>query len=180
MKKIVIVILFLVLGYVGYYYYQLKSSATDTDIASSTPSALETLSIGQARKNPFSGASLNPLQAYRNPFASVASGGFAADSARQKLTSLSYPIRELNNCSDQASCQAFCTSADNMTACLDYAERQALLPPKDIAGGRAVLAILAGGKLPGGCKNTEECEKYCSGDKDQVGECIVAVKDLNL
>ncbi|TSC83029.1 MAG: hypothetical protein G01um101419_301 [Parcubacteria group bacterium Gr01-1014_19] len=75
-------------------------------------------------------------------------------------------------CKDQKSCEAYCNDTSRLNECLAFGEKHGLMDQKDLEEGRKIQAILAqGGTLPGGCKNKNECEAYCSGG-DHIEECL--------
>ena len=74
-------------------------------------------------------------------------------------------------CTDKQSCDAYCSEADHLGECLDFAEKADIIPPSDIAEARKVAAFLKEGTTPGKCKTKEECKNYCA-DETHFNECI--------
>ena len=77
-------------------------------------------------------------------------------------------------CTSKDTCENYCNDIVNIDACLEFAEENDLMPPDELEEARKVQAALAGGaKLPGDCRNKDECEDYCeSGDSSRMEECI--------
>lgn len=82
---------------------------------------------------------------------------------------VSYPITELGNCADQASCKAYCDKSANMDACLGFAEKNNLMSKEEIKVAKNFKNTGMTG--PGGCKGKDECSTYCNGP-DHMDECI--------
>ena len=79
-------------------------------------------------------------------------------------------------CRNDAECTAYCENVANLTECLAFAERYNLRTPEEIAEGRRVAAVLAGGgALPGGCRTKEACEAYCE-DPSHMRACVAFAK----
>lgn len=75
-------------------------------------------------------------------------------------------------CKNDRACTAYCEDTVHLGECLDFAERYNLRPTEEIAEGRKILTLLeSGAKLPGGCKNKNECMTYCE-DPSHMKECI--------
>ena len=72
-----------------------------------------------------------------------------------------YPVAELGNCSNKAECHAYCEKPDNLTACLDFAEKNGLMEKEKIQEGRKFERIIKTSGGPGGCKDRIACEAYC-------------------
>jgi len=83
-----------------------------------------------------------------------------------------YPIAELNNCADKTECQAFCNQAENMTACISYAEKNKMLSAEEISLSKKVIQKIKEGKMPGGCKDKNSCETFCQGNITNLDECL--------
>lgn len=69
-----------------------------------------------------------------------------------------FPIAELGNCKSETECASFCDNKNNITACVNYAEKNGMISAKDAAEARKFAKIGAG---PGGCKTQAECASYC-------------------
>ncbi|MFQ6049495.1 MAG: hypothetical protein ACE5J0_00405 [Candidatus Paceibacterales bacterium] len=94
------------------------------------------------------------------------------------FSELTYPIPELGNCQSREACEVYCSNPENASTCLDYAERNNLIPEEEIEIARQMLALeeIAG---PGGCQGHDECEAYCD-DIAHLEECLIFAEAHNL
>lgn len=91
---------------------------------------------------------------------------------------IQYPVKELGNCQDKTDCAAYCDQEQNMKACLDFAQKYALLPQEEIEIGQKMIeAGQAAG--PGGCKGMDACMIYCD-DVNHLKECTTFAEKYNL
>lgn len=75
-------------------------------------------------------------------------------------------------CTDQVSCEAFCSDIANMEVCLSFARENGMMSEEELAKATQVLeAIQSGATLPGGCTNQDTCEAYCK-EVDHMEECL--------
>ena len=79
-----------------------------------------------------------------------------------------FPISELGNCKNQAECSSFCDNENNITSCVNYAERNGMMSASDAAEARKFAKIGSG---PGGCKSKSECATYCD-SIDNIDSCL--------
>ncbi len=96
----------------------------------------------------------------------------------QELSGVTYPVSELGNCQSKDDCAAYCDKAENMEACLDFAQAHNLLPALEIKMARDMLELgeTAG---PGGCQGQIECAAYCD-EISHIKECITFAEENNL
>jgi hypothetical protein len=85
------------------------------------------------------------------------------------LSNITYPIIELGNCTDQASCKTYCDNPDNTSACVDFADKNNIFTKEEVATAKKFIAV--GSKGPGECKGKDECQTYCE-DTDHIDECV--------
>lgn len=90
---------------------------------------------------------------------------------------IQYPVAELGNCQDEASCKTYCDEPDNLPACLDFAKANNLMSEEEMAMAEKFAA--AGGTGPGGCTGKDECENYCN-DISHINECIAFAEENDL
>lgn len=112
--------------------------------------------------------------AYILIFSIVALGvGFSASVLLAQETSglanIKYPVEELGNCQNEKECRAYCDNPDNGSACLDFAEKNNLMPSEEIKIARKFVSGEVKG--PGGCKDKESCFQYCD-DISHIDECV--------
>ncbi|MEK7180620.1 MAG: hypothetical protein AAB706_04040, partial [Patescibacteria group bacterium] len=75
------------------------------------------------------------------------------------------------DCKDRNACEFYCSDANHMQECLDFAEKSGFMPPEEIKEARQFLEIMQRGESPGGCTSKEQCEKYCL-IESHVEECV--------
>lgn len=104
------------------------------------------------------------------------------DSLKSKVdtSNIIYPITELGSCKDKVDCAKFCGVPANMTACVNYAEKNNLLSGEDLRISKEVVNRIANGMTPGSCKSEEECAKYCSGNVEHIKECVSFADELKI
>lgn len=93
-----------------------------------------------------------------------------------QFENVSYPVKELGGCTDQAACKKYCDDSANANACLAFAKANQLMSDEEIAVAQKFLS----GKLngPGGCKDKDSCEVYCE-DISHMDECIAFAEKNN-
>lgn len=74
-------------------------------------------------------------------------------------------------CIDEQSCAVYCSEADHLDECLNFAEKADLIPTNEIAEARRVASFLKEGTTPGACRSKEECKNYCDEER-HFSECI--------
>ncbi len=80
-------------------------------------------------------------------------------------------------CDSADSCESYCNDATRINECIAFAEKNGMMSPKELNEARKVKAALDGGaKLPGGCRNKNDCDNYCN-DSSHVEECITFAKE---
>ncbi|MEK7086858.1 MAG: hypothetical protein AAB935_01220 [Patescibacteria group bacterium] len=80
-------------------------------------------------------------------------------------------------CTGQEACESYCNDVSKINECVNYAEENGLMSPKELAEAKKVQAALArGAKLPGGCRGKNDCDNYCN-NPDNMEECITFAKE---
>lgn len=92
-------------------------------------------------------------------------------------SAIKYPIAELGNCADKASCGAYCDKPKNEESCLNFAEQNNLMSKEEVKVAKNFIA--SGDKGPGGCTSKESCESYCD-DVSRIDECVSFAEKNNL
>ncbi|MAG12924.1 hypothetical protein CL630_03905 [bacterium] len=114
-------------------------------------------------------AETNPFEFYKNPFgASVGSSELTAQVG--SLSAITFPVAELENCTDENECRKYCNDMKHVRECVAFAEKHNLMSPADIAHARKFADVA--GETPGGCRSKNECDAYCT-DISNIKECVV-------
>ncbi len=79
---------------------------------------------------------------------------------------ISFPVAELGNCTDKASCKVYCDTAGHEDSCLSFAQKQGLMSSSEVQQAKKFV----GETGPGGCKGSE-CKTYCD-NADHTSACI--------
>ncbi len=75
-------------------------------------------------------------------------------------------------CTSKESCEAYCNDSKNIEECIDFGEKNGIIPPDELEEAKKVRdALRKGASLPGGCKNKKSCDAYC-GAPEHMEECI--------
>lgn len=101
-------------------------------------------------------------------------------SASTSTPSVSYPIAELGNCSDQKNCEAYCEQVDHMQTCISFARKNAMLSKSDLDKSERVIKRITEGKTPGQCKTRGECESFCRGNTKNMKACVSFAEEMNI
>ena len=89
---------------------------------------------------------------------------------------IEFPIPELGNCIDKASCKIYCDDSANKNACLVFGQKHGFV---DKSRTEALKQLPTTGPGPGNCKSQEECRVYCSEIK-HAAECFDFAEKHNL
>ncbi len=81
---------------------------------------------------------------------------------------ITFPVKELNNCKDQAECKVFCDQPENAQACLNFAKNHGLVSEAEAEKSEKLTNVKNG---PGDCNSQAACEAYCN-DVNNIDECI--------
>lgn len=93
---------------------------------------------------------------------------------------VTYPIAELGNCADQAACATYCDQADNMLACVDYADKNGMIDPAEAAVAKKAIVKIQAGQTPGGCNSQESCQAYCQNNVTDLNSCIAFAEEIGV
>lgn len=85
-------------------------------------------------------------------------------------------------CTSKESCESYCNDGGNIRECVSFAEKNGLMSQEELVEARKIVKALdSGAKLPGGCRNKQECEAYCSGgNPNNMKECIEFARTAGL
>lgn len=92
------------------------------------------------------------------------------DDARKAVAAMKQGARPPGGCKNKKECDSYCSDPNNIEACFDFAEEAGFIPPEEIEQARKVIPMMKAGKMPGGCKNKNDCESYCQ-DDSHMEEC---------
>ncbi|MDP3052448.1 MAG: hypothetical protein Q8N22_00635 [bacterium] len=74
-------------------------------------------------------------------------------------------------CAGKDACETYCDNISHIDECVSYAEKNNLMPPKNLAQAKQVQAAIARGVKPPPCKNKKECDSYCE-DPNNMEKCV--------
>lgn len=103
--------------------------------------------------------------------------GLTANLALAQTPNVQYPVAELGNCTSQSACKTYCDDPAHSSACLDFAEKNGLMTPQEVATAKKVTSGQLNG--PGGCTSKDQCQAYCN-DISHIEECVTFAKANNL
>lgn len=106
----------------------------------------------------------------------VGGAAYAQQVAATSSATITFPIAELGNCADQASCKAYCDVDANKIACVTYAQSHGLMSSEDADRAKKFLQAGAG---PGNCTDEKTCRSYCS-SISHINECLAYAKKTGI
>ncbi|MEK9135431.1 MAG: hypothetical protein AAB451_04040 [Patescibacteria group bacterium] len=74
-------------------------------------------------------------------------------------------------CAGKDSCEQYCNDISHIDECISFAEKNDLMPPKELEEAKKVQAAITRGVKPPPCGNKKACDVYC-GETDHMEECI--------
>lgn len=93
---------------------------------------------------------------------------------------ITFPVAELGNCTDKASCYAYCDIPENHAACEAFAEQHNLDRDEHDDKFDVILADGGPGQCAAGATNPHEtCRQYCD-SMDHMRECVAYAKTHDL
>lgn len=115
-------------------------------------------------------------------FAQVTSTSGAAQAptnAQLDTTSITFPITELGNCTDRASCRAYCNDVNHMSACVDWSQAHGLANETEATLAKKYINLVRNKQTPGGCTDPTSCNQYCQ-SISHLNECLSFAKENNV
>lgn len=94
-----------------------------------------------------------------------------------EISTIQYPVKELNNCASESDCKIFCDKTENIERCLSFAEKNNLMSKEELQMAKKFANKQMKG--PGGCNGKDECDTYCN-DMIHIDECISFAEKNNL
>lgn len=94
---------------------------------------------------------------------------------------ITFPVVELDNCTDKKSCKAYCDLPDNFKACFAFAKKHNLIKKIESKSEQEVEKFAETMKRggPGSCKSHEQCRTYCD-NADHMEECVAFAEENKL
>ena len=74
-------------------------------------------------------------------------------------------------CNGKDECEAFCDSMEHIDECVAFAEKNDLMPARELEEAKKVQSAIQRGVRPPACKDKQSCDTYCS-QADHMEECI--------
>ncbi|NQV89352.1 MAG: hypothetical protein HQ488_03470 [Parcubacteria group bacterium] len=91
--------------------------------------------------------------------------------AKQVLAALDAGYQMPGGCSNEVSCDAYCSDPSHMDECLTFAEAAGFMSSEEIEEMRTMKDVMLSGDTPGGCTDRDSCEEYCE-DPVNMDECV--------
>lgn len=95
----------------------------------------------------------------------------------EKKYQITYPIAELENCADLASCRSYCDDLTHKDVCVAFAKKKGFYKENAMAQKKA--EILAASKTELGCDSPESCKQKCE-EENNFEKCSEFAKKFNL
>ncbi len=74
-------------------------------------------------------------------------------------------------CTDEKSCDNYCSDPSHMEECIAFAETAGFIPEKELADAKKMLQAIRNGATPPPCRGKEECDAYCA-EPGNFEQCI--------
>lgn len=91
--------------------------------------------------------------------------------AQQVQAALSAGYTLPGGCTDEVSCESYCSDATHMEECIAFGKAAGFITEEEAAEAEKFLTIVESGETPGGCQNQKECEAYCA-DGANAQQCL--------
>lgn len=95
---------------------------------------------------------------------------------QQVLKALDAGVPFPGDCRGEDECEIYCEDPNHIEECVEFGIAAGFIPPEEAEEIRRILPLMKEGKMPGGCREREECEAYCSDDA-HVEECTIFFVD---
>ncbi|MCL5004421.1 MAG: YppG family protein [Patescibacteria group bacterium] len=90
--------------------------------------------------------------------------------AKKAAQAMKSGIKPPGNCRGKKQCDAYCSQAEHMEECFNFAVAAGFIPPEEAENARKIMPLMLKGEMPGGCRGKEQCEAYCA-DESHTEEC---------
>lgn len=74
-------------------------------------------------------------------------------------------------CTNKKSCDSYCSKSENMEECITFAEAAGFLENDELQEAKKMLQAIKKGVKPPPCSGKNECESYCTQEKN-INECV--------
>jgi len=98
---------------------------------------------------------------------------------KEKIVEILKKEKGPGGCLTLEECEEYCDDFSHAEECLSFVEKNNLASSKDLEQMKKMTKLMETTGGPGGCKNREECDKYCSLPEHQ-DECLKFAKENNL
>ena len=76
------------------------------------------------------------------------------------------------NCENQKDCETYCNDVSRIDECVAFAEKNNMMSADELKEAKKIQgALKQGAKMPGGCRNKDQCDAYCE-SSNHMEECI--------
>lgn len=89
----------------------------------------------------------------------------------QEMNTITFPIPELGNCTDKASCKVYCDAGEHIKECVTFAKAHGLMNKEEAIRAEKFASSIEGGKGPGNCDSPVGCKSYCE-DIAHIEACM--------
>lgn len=88
---------------------------------------------------------------------------------------ITFPVAELGNCTDVASCKTYCDDPNHLQACIDFAKKKGFYKQPQTQS----QDILDAAKTELGCDSADSCKAFCQDSANQA-KCSAFAKGHNI
>lgn len=74
-------------------------------------------------------------------------------------------------CRGKDECEAFCDDMNHINECVAFAEKNDIMPQRELEEAKKIQSAIQRGVKPPACKNKKSCDSYCS-QADHMEECM--------
>ncbi len=80
-------------------------------------------------------------------------------------------VKGPGGCGNKNECETYCDNIDKINECVSFAEKNNILPPKELEEAKKIKAAIEKGIKPPACGSKKSCDVYCS-QSEHMEECI--------
>jgi len=97
------------------------------------------------------------------------------EEARMVLRALESGVQLPGGCRDRDECDIYCENPANIDECFEFAVAAGFIPPDEIEEARKMMPLMREGRMPGGCRDRDECEAYCENNFAECADVFVEI-----